>query len=512
MWWKRSSEDLLFPTTFEVAVRTLENVARHRFSPQQILHIIVLAARGAASTQIDRTAAALTYRTLFSLVPVLVIGLAILGAFATSEQMNLWIRQILDFAGLNQISIEQSPVASDLRDFNIPGTTEPATVQLDAWISSAVGRVKGLPFKTIGWIGTGVLFYAALSVLVEIERAFNEIYRAPSGRSWLRRLVLYWTLLTLGPVFLLGGFFVRAWLAGTFESLWPGSKSSIVLTNVIPLATTTSISTILFLVVFAIVPNTKVRFFPACIGAIFAAILWESGKLMFAAYLRYTAGYATFYGSLAVLPLFMLWVYLTWIIVLIGLQLAHTLQSYSQAVSLARQGGHRGLRTAAALLGLAPDSRTPTLVFDPSLLLAVMTSIGRRFALGNVSTLADLSRDTGIDERILEDVMRRLLAAKLIVKLDDQDRESFNPARPLEGITAIEVVQIGDQMCAEPGREEDRVLLNSLRASRTASLAGKSLIDIMTASSPPHPQVATATDPAVPGTINRGTVAADIHL
>ncbi len=489
MWWKRSSSDLLFPTTFDVAVRTLENVAKHKFAPYQIVHVIVLAARGAASTQIDRTAAALTYRTLFSLVPVLVIGLAIMGAFATAEQMNLWIRQILDFAGLNQISIEQSPVSSDLRDFNIPGTTEPATMQLDAWISSAVSRVKGLPFKTIGWIGTGVLFYAALSVLVEIERAFNEIYRAPSGRSWLRRLVLYWTLLTLGPVFLLGGFFVRAWLANMFDVLWPGSKTSIVLTSIVPLATTTTISTLLFLVVFAIVPNTKVRFFPAFIGAFFAAILWESGKLLFAAYLRYTAGYATFYGSLAVLPLFMLWVYLTWIIVLIGLQLAHTLQSYSQAVSLARQGGHRGLRTAAALLGLAPDSRTPTLVFDPALLLSVMTSIGRRFSQGNVTSLTDLSRETAIDERILEDVMRRLLAAKLLVKLDDHERDSFNPARPLDSISALEVLQIGDQMCTEPGRDGDRALMTQLRESRTSTLAGKSIADLMRMSDPVKTQV-----------------------
>lgn len=493
MWWKRSSSDLLFPTTFDVAVRTLENVAKQKFAPHQIVHVIVLAARGAASTQIDRTAAALTYRTLFSLVPVLVIGLAIMGAFASSEQMNLWIRQILDFAGLNQISIEQSPVPSELRDFNIPGTSEPATMQLDAWISSAVGRVKGLPFKTIGWIGTGVLFYAALSVLVEIERAFNEIYRAPSGRSWLRRLVLYWTLLTLGPVFLLGGFFVRAWLAGMFDVLWPGSKTSIVLTSIVPLATTTSISTILFLVVFAIVPNTKVRFVPALIGAFFAAILWESGKLLFAAYLRYTAGYATFYGSLAVLPLFMLWVYLTWIIVLIGLQLAHTLQSYSQAVSLARQGGHRGLRTAAALLGLAPDSRTPTLVFDPALLLSVMAAIGRRFSQGNVTALTDLSRETGIDERILEDVMRRLLAAKLLVKLDDQERDSFNPARPLDSISAMEVLQIGDQMCAEPGREGERALMTQLRESRARTLAGKSIVDIMRMSDAAKAQTALGT-------------------
>lgn len=489
MWWKRSRSDLLFPTTFDVAVRTLENVAKHKFAPYQIIHVIVLAARGAASTQIDRTAAALTYRTLFSLVPVLVIGLAIMGAFATAEQMNLWIRQILDFAGLNQISIEQSPVSSDLRDFNIPGTTEPATMQLDAWISGAVSRVKGLPFKTIGWIGTGVLFYAALSVLVEIERAFNEIYRAPSGRSWLRRLVLYWTLLTLGPVFLLGGFFVRAWLANMFDTFWPGSKTSIVLTSIVPLATTTAISTILFLVVFAIVPNTKVRFFPAFIGAFFAAILWETGKLLFAAYLRYTAGYATFYGSLAVLPLFMLWVYLTWIIVLIGLQLAHTLQSYSQAVSLARLGGHRGLRTAAALLGLAPDSRTPTLVFDPALLLSVMTSIGRRFSQGNVTSLTDLSRETAIDERILEDVMRRLLAAKLLVKLDDHERDSFNPARPLDSISALEVLQIGDQMCTEPGRDGDRALMTQLRESRTNTLAGKSIVDLMRMSDPVKTQV-----------------------
>ena len=479
MWWKRSKSDLMYPATFDVAIESLENVAKRKWAPHQVLHVVVLAARGAANIQIDRTAAALTYRTLFSLVPVMVIGLAIMGAFASSEQMNAWIRQILDFTGLNQISIDQSPIDDDMREFYVPGTHEPAAIQLDSWISSAVARVKSLPFKTIGWIGTGVLIYAALSMLVEIERAFNEIYKAPSGRSWLRRLVLYWTLLTLGPIFLLGGFFVRAWLASVFSAIWPGSQTSTVLTDIVPFLTTTAISAVLFLVVFAIVPNTKVRFLPALVGAVFAAILWESGKLLFAAYLRYTAGYATFYGSLAVLPLFMLWVYLTWIIVLIGLQLAYSLQSYRQAVALARQGGVRGLRTAAALLGLAPESRVPTLMLDPASLLAVMAAVGRRFALGKVTTLSDISRDTGIDERVLEEVMRRLLAANLLVKLDDHERDSFNPSRPLDTMPADQVLSIGDQMCAELGREEDRALLAKLRGARSHLVAGKSIADIM---------------------------------
>ena len=457
---------------------TLGHLAYKRVSIRHVWDVLLLSARGAATTQLDRTAAALTYRTLFSLVPVLVVGLAILGAFATRDQMGMWVREILDFAGLNQISLDQSPIDSDLVTFQVPGG-QVSNIDLDQWIASAVSRVKELPFKTIGWIGTGVLIYAAFSMLVEVERAFNDIYHAPTGRNWLRRIVLYWTLLTLGPVFLLAGFFVRSWMATTFAQLMPAENSGGFFAAGVPVIVTTAISVLLFLVVYTTVPNTKVRFRPALTGAVFAAALWEAGKFGFAKYLQFTAGYATFYGSLAILPLFMLWVYLTWIIVLIGLQLSYTLQSYGQAVQLARQGGMRGIRTAAALLGLAPQTRLLPTVIDPASVLAIMAAVGERFTRGRSSGLEEISRETGLSEQVLEEVMRRLVSQRLLVKVDDAERVAYNLARPLESITAAELLEVGQSLCVELVRESDRAMLQRVHQHAAAAFAGLTLRDVM---------------------------------
>ncbi|HWQ28598.1 MAG TPA: YhjD/YihY/BrkB family envelope integrity protein, partial [Dehalococcoidia bacterium] len=143
----------------------------------------------------------------------------------------------------------------------------------------------------------------------------------PAGRSWARRITQYWTLLTLGTILLFTTFYVgekfKSWAADVGESTGLMGRGPVALA-VIGYSVTVVISTLLLLLAYLTVPNTKVRWRPALVGAFVAAVLWEAGKWGFTQYLRYSAAYERIYGSIALIPLFLLWVYLTWLIVLLG--------------------------------------------------------------------------------------------------------------------------------------------------------------------------------------------------
>jgi len=237
---------------------------------------------------------------------------------------------------------------------------------------------------------------------------------------------------------------------------------------------------------------------PALTGAFCSAIVFEASKWGFTQYLKYSAGYSRFYGSLAVLPLFMLWVYLTWLIVLVGLQLAYSMQSFRQAVEIARQGGVRGLRTAAALLGLAPEARRESGFVDPASVLAIMCIVGERYARGTPADASEIARQTGISEVTLEEILRRLLRERLLLKVDDGDRDAFAPGRPLEVLTAAEVLRAGESMCTDLALSGDRRVMEMLSQARVKAIEGRTVADIIRESGRVLPAASVESSPALP--------------
>jgi len=512
---------------FDRAIRSVERLAKGKYAPRQVFEVLRLAARGAATTQLDRTAAALTYRTLFSLIPMLVIGMAVIGAFASQEQISETVAKFLRFTGISNIAVgATSPTGADLPEGLIFGkvdapvssnpfetvgdatlvkeadaTPMPPPPGLETWITDLVSRVRGLPFRTIGLVGLGVLIYGAISMLVEIERAFNGIYHAPTGRHWLKRITLYWTMLTLGTIGLVATFYVQesltSWVDQLFQQQILNGFRGPALRG-IAYGITVLISTALLLIVYTTVPNTRVNLGPALTGAFCSAIVFEASKWGFTQYLKYSAGYSRFYGSLAVLPLFMLWVYLTWLIVLVGLQLAYSMQSFRQAVEIARQGGVRGLRTAAALLGLAPEARRESGFVDPASVLAIMCIVGERYARGTPADASEIARQTGISEVTLEEILRRLLRERLLLKVDDGDRDAFAPGRPLEVLTAAEVLRAGESMCTDLALSGDRRVMEMLSQARVKAIEGRTVADIIRESGRVLPAASVESSPALP--------------
>lgn len=362
--------------------------------------------------RLPQMAAALSYRTIFGLLPVVIVALVGLKVFTAPADMERLVKTVLDRAGISAIAVEDS--ADSFVGPVLPGHTQagppsaPAADstggrRLDQWINQLITRVNSVSFATIGVIGMVALIYAALAMLVEIERAFNQVYRAPRGRSWSRRVVLYWTLLTLGPLALFATFYIgiraRALTEHLIASL-PGASGEFSAIGVVILGyiTTVAISGAVLLLLYMAVPNARVAFRPALSGAVLAAIGWEAGKWGFAQYIEFTRGesYVRLYGSVALIPLFMLWVYLTWVVVLMGLQVAFHLQFRNR-----------------------PDPTTVILdsgrsITEPAAALGVMEAMARRFARGKPSTTGDIAADVAAAEPVVALLLERLARAGLV--------------------------------------------------------------------------------------------------
>ncbi len=521
-------------------------------------------------------AAALSFRTIFGLIPTLVVGLVLLTAYSTREQRRDVITQLLTYAGISQIVVEPAapqpgtqvapngpdrapterdpsqgdpsgrdpaanpsdqdppkplasdsppgtgdtainptapepttPVPSDVVD-PAAGDTEVVTMaeaiqqeanaesaeRLDNFITELLDRVGTIQFGAVGIIGMLTLIYAAISMMVEVEQAFNHLCHAPHGRSWTRRITLYWTLLTLGSLFLVASFAAGESIRSFTANLADTETFSFMrgtLLGVLGFAVTCAISTILLLIVYTTVPNTRVHFGPALLGAAIAAIMWESGKWGFTTYVHYSAGYSRLYGSLALIPLFLLWIYLTWLIVLFWLQLAYATQSFRTAQ---REGLTQSLLVTLGVIEDPRPIRSGRLV-DPAIVLGLLAKVAERFAKGERTEPSSVSADLGLDDASTSELLDRLAAANLVLRVGDESAVTL--ARPPESIDAADVLLQAQHWGAGDARHAPAFLADLAR-QRVESLKGATLASLMAQppQTPIHPPASNQGSPGTP--------------
>ncbi len=435
----------------------LPTVHETRDEAKRIWTVTKMGVLGLYRSQLPRMAAALAYRTIFSIIPVMAIGLLIFGSIVSDEQVESGVRRVLTFAGISQISSVEQAVPNDgelepgevfpelIHDpaEGAQETTEAlsqealsqkdifADADIEQVITDLITRVNdSIRNVPTGWIALTsglVLLYAAMSMLIEIEKSFNQICSAPSGRSWLRRLMLYWTILTAGSLLLAATF-----LAGDAFTRWVISvagQDSMVGAIMAGYGVSVLISTFLLLGAYLTIPNTRINFRSSLAGAFFAAILWELGKLGFTTYLTHSTGYAKFYGSVAILPLFMMWIYLTWLIVLFGMQASFTLQNFSRLVEV-------------NLRDLADASSRSVAFVDPLVVLAIAKEVGVGFAKGSPSTAESVAQVTKLDPTQATKLLDALTEADIVNRIYNGDEfEGWTPARPTAKIGLDEILQ-----------------------------------------------------------------------
>ncbi len=256
-------------------------------------------------------AAALSYHTMFGIVPLAIVTLLIFQSLPAYTSVGDKVKSLV-YDQLQLSNIEySSPDAQDSEK----------TVVLTEYLDEIVGKFfTGVNKGSITLLSVLIVIWAALALLSTIERAFNNIWHVAQGRSFLRRMINYWALLTLGPLLLGVGIYI------TTRYSTVGRLQETVLSNIAPVVLSYIVATVAFFLLYFVLPNTKVQTKSAIWGAAVAALVWMAVKSAFGYYVTEWKPYSTVYGVMALIPVTVFWIYITWLIVLFGLQLTFTTQ------------------------------------------------------------------------------------------------------------------------------------------------------------------------------------------
>jgi membrane protein len=255
-------------------------------------------------------AAALSFVLLLALVPatfVFLIVLKILGAFETY--------------GDKLVDLAAKRIAPQAQEF--------ATVQkwlsetTDKLVAQASGDISGISFNLLSF---GAMIVTAGLLLTAIEKSLNDIWHVKVKRSIIKRFSNIWMIITLGPVLVFFSYYFGLSLyTGVQKELASQSYLYSAFLFVLPYF----FSIVLFYLVLQFTPYTAVRADAALMGAIFSGLVWEFSKVPFNAYVTNVISPTGVYGSLGVIPFFLLWVYLTWVIMLFGAEIAYSKQNFA---------------------------------------------------------------------------------------------------------------------------------------------------------------------------------------
>jgi membrane protein len=422
-------------------------------------------------------AAELTYRTIFSLIPLVVLGLVTFRVFGGLNEIEARVEdQIYSFFGVPDVpevayvddfaggssnngiqqdgqTVVERPVAddatgldatnepSDSLSSDAPLTDDAAATdlsedmrvdseadrkQVQASIRWALGeltaKVGNLDFASIGVIGLLLFIYAAIALADAVENVFNLIYEAPTGRPIHLRIAIHWSIITLGS----GLLAVSLYTSGRLVD-YVGSTTGWSITGYMNHVLALVSSWILLFLLYALMPNVSVSVRAAAIGSLVAAVLWECAKFGFQIYVSKAVPYSALYGSLGLIPLFLFWVYVTWFIFLFGLVWTYTLQTAPGRVPSREEDEHD----------------EDLLLADPQWMLLIMIEVAAAFQRGETIQRDDLGARIRLPNRVIHPMLDTLVEHQLLRRIEDEKGNQYVLARPAEKITTSQIVRAG---------------------------------------------------------------------
>ncbi|THB71721.1 MAG: virulence factor BrkB family protein [Gammaproteobacteria bacterium] len=252
------------------------------------------------SNKSTQSATILSYTTLLSIVPLFAVCFSLIAAFPVVNDLRNDIQQFI---------------------FNnfIPASGE----HMQQYFNEFIGKASKLT-------GPGILglVITALLLMSTIDAAMNKIWGVKATRNRIYEFIVYWAVLTLGPLLIGLSLAVTSYMFSLpFLAGEGGAISKPTLLRMLPFIS----EALAFTFIYMVLPNRKVNFLHALSGAMVAAILFELAKKGFALFVTQFSTYQAIYGALASIPIFLIWVYLSWLVVLFGAEFAHALGSYKQS-------------------------------------------------------------------------------------------------------------------------------------------------------------------------------------
>jgi membrane protein len=328
-------------TTYSLSIHRLIDWANAPVSGDSLLlkklhsfvRIVFITGKEFSRNELNIRASALTYTILLSLVPMLAMSTAILKGMGGSDQLQTVVYSYIDTLAkttpLTTSRLSQLQNITDLSEAleNASESTSAVTTQFRSVAEQIFSYVDRTNFAALGTIGVLGVLFSAILVLANIELSMNTIWHVPSGRSFLRKVTDYLTLLILMPISINVGFFANTilkndTLLNKILHTLPGPLVQTGLLLLVPLFFI--IITLFFIYIFF--PNTKVNTGPALIGAVFAGSFWFITQNLYIGLQIGVSKYNAIYGSFASLPLFLVWLFLGWVFILSGAQLAFACQ------------------------------------------------------------------------------------------------------------------------------------------------------------------------------------------
>jgi len=250
-------------------------------------------------------AKSLTYMSLFAVVPLLTLTLAILSAFPSFQVFGNQIQELI----FNRL---------------LPSSSR----ELEVYLSDFTTQAKNLT-----WVGAVMLLATAYLMLVNIERSFNQIWKVAQQRKGIASFLLYWSVLSLSPLLLGVGFAMSSYIMSLslFEKFTEevsgifGARS--VALSIFP----TILTTFAFTLLYVAVPNCGVRLRHALTGGIVVALMFIVVKWVFSLFIA-TASYEFVYGTFAAIPIFLMWLYICWVVILFGANLVRAIPVFRTTI------------------------------------------------------------------------------------------------------------------------------------------------------------------------------------
>ena len=400
------------------------------------IKIVFLVGRDFIENLVKLQAMALAFKTLLSIAPLLAVIFSILKGFGVHNRIEPVLAEAL----------------APLGDKGQEVTTH------------LIGFVDKMSAGALGSVGVVTLFITVLSLMGTIEQAFNTIWRVRFPRKLARRFSDYLSVLLVGPVLVFAALTITATLQSNsfvrnLLALEPFGTVMLMLLRLIPYFILWGA----FTLSYVFIPNTRVRLRSALVGGLVAALLWQTVGWGFATFVASSTRYYAIYSSFAILLLFLLWLYVGWLIVLLGAQVSHAHQHirfyYGERENLAR----------------SPAGRE-------KLALHLLLLIGRNFHQGlSAMSITDLADRLQLPAALVKDFLEMFQRSRLVFPLADE--ETFVLARAPETISIKEIldcIRTSGDTTKGTGiylREPDGIdeLMLALDQSVAATLDGKTL-------------------------------------
>ena len=414
---------------------------------QHVLRVAAVLIRDFSVGTLNLHAMSLVYTTLLALIPALAIVFSVLKGFGVDQELEVFLTDFLAPLG---------DQGAEIRD-------------------TILNFVAQVNIGLLGSVGIAVLIYTGVSLLQKVEAALNEIWQVRRLRPLARRFSDFVSVLLVGPILLVVAMGLMASVAGTAAIGEIGGEPLRLVMDEVSRLVPYVLVVLVFMIIYMVLPNTKVHLTAALAGAVVAGLAWNVAGWAFASFVVTSARYAVIYSAFASLIVFMFWMYVGWLILLAGAGIAFYQQNPAYL-------------TRSAIYRLSIDARE-RLTLDIGYLVA------SAFERGELPwTTQRLARVMRLPLPPVERVVDFLLTDGLLIETGG-DTPGLVPGRPVDRITVDEWLsvvrkgaeghaQLALRSSADEVRDGDTLgpLIQKLRESRARALDGLTLRDLISSS------------------------------